>query len=134
MRCLCCQLFVESCVFSGNPRPIGLWLFGMYFHVGLAMPKSLIPRCLLAGMFFTTLMVAVVASPPKVTPVKLGHAGIRPQAVMDDTGIVHIVQASAEVRGELNYVRHVPGEGGFSEPIEVLQAAEDMAASFNMVR
>lgn len=90
--------------------------------------QSKILALLLCPGFFVTLN----ASGPNVTTVKLPYDGIRPQAVIDQAGVVHIIQADTKVRGELIYVKHVPGQEEFSKPITVLREAAAMAASFNM--
>ena len=46
--------------------------------------------------------------------------------------MVHIVQANSNVRGDLVYVKHEPGENRFSKPVNILREAKGMAASFNM--
>lgn len=76
--------------------------------------------------------VPLNAAVPKVTPVKLPYGGIRPQAVIDQAGVVHIIQADSKLRGELIYVKHVPGQQKFSKPVKVLREAAGMAASYNM--
>ncbi len=80
----------------------------------------------------SVLAASITLGEPSVTPVKLPYGGIRAQAAVDQSGLVHIVQADSNVRGRLVYVTHRPGSDGFSQPIPVLQDAKDMAASFNM--
>ncbi len=69
---------------------------------------------------------------PSVTAIKLAHGGIRPQAVMDQSGVVHIVQADSKVRGDLVYIKHYPDQNRFSAPMRILHQAQGMAAGFNM--
>ena len=78
------------------------------------------------------LFATVNGGTPKVTTVQLPYGGIRPQAAIDQAGVVHIVQSNSKTRGELVYVKHVPGEESFSEPITILHEAAAMAASYNM--
>ena len=59
------------------------------------------------------LSFASAQAAPKVTTVKLPYGGIRPQVAIDKKGVVHIVQANSNVRGDLVYVKHEPGETGF---------------------
>jgi hypothetical protein len=73
-----------------------------------------------------------ISAEPKVTTVKLPYGGIRPQAAIDKDGIVHIIQSNSKVRGELIYVKHVPGQAEFSKPVTVLRDAPAMAAGYNM--
>lgn len=74
----------------------------------------------------------VCVAEPSVTAFKLPDGGIRPQAVIDADGTVHIVQADSKVRGDLVYVKHQPDQNKYSKPIQVLRKAEAMAAGFNM--
>ena len=83
---------------------------------------------LLSPVLFFTLN----AAEPKVTTVKLPYGGIRPQAAIDQSGVVHIIQLDSKSRGELIYVKHVPGQNEFSKPIKVLREAAGMAASYNL--
>ena len=83
---------------------------------------------LLSPVLFVTLSFAE----PKVTTVKLPYGGIRAQAAMDGAGVVHIIQADSKSKGELIYVKHVPGQEQFSKPIKVLREAAGMAAGYNM--
>ena len=78
------------------------------------------------------LSFASAQAAPKVTTVKLPYGGIRPQVAIDQKGVVHIVQADSNVRGDLVYVKHEPGENRFSKPVNILREAKGMAASFNM--
>ncbi|HIG30207.1 MAG TPA: hypothetical protein EYQ50_21380 [Verrucomicrobiales bacterium] len=63
---------------------------------------------------------------------KLPYGGIRPQAAIDEAGVVHIIQSDSKVRGQLVYVKHMPDRGEFSEPVNVLRKASEMAAGYNM--
>lgn len=87
---------------------------------------------------FTKLVLSLFAltlvchAEPSVTAFKLPNGGIRPQAMIDASGVVHIVQADSKVRGDLVYVKHHPDQNKFSKPIKVLNQAEGMAAGFNM--
>jgi hypothetical protein len=78
------------------------------------------------------LFVTLSHAEPNVTAVKLPYGGIRPQVAIDKAGVVHIIQANSEIRGDLMYVKHVPGQKQFSDPVKVLHEASGMAASFNM--
>lgn len=69
---------------------------------------------------------------PKIQTFKLPYEGIRPQAAIDEKGMVHIVQSDSKIRGKVVYVKHDPGKNTFSQPIEVLRQAKDMAAGYNM--
>ena len=78
------------------------------------------------------LFVTLSHAESNVTAVKLPYGGIRPQVAIDKAGVVHIIQANSEIRGDLMYVKHVPGQKQFSDPVKVLHEASGMAASFNM--
>src|SRR6516162_2411734 len=48
------------------------------------------------------------------------HAGIQPQAVVDSTGVLHVVYfRGAPEAGDLFYVRRLPGETTYSAPLRV---------------
>ena len=58
------------------------------------------------------------------------HSGVRPQAVVDAQGTVHVVYSGREHR-DLFYIRQAAGKDGFSKPIQV-NSTPDCAAAFNM--
>lgn len=97
---------------------------------------SILRKSIVSGVFSLVMGISLVVSSlsaaPAVKAVKLPFDGLRPQAVRDQAGVVHIVQSSSKTRGALVYVKHLPDSNRFSRPISVLTDAKDMAASYNM--
>ena len=62
---------------------------------------------------------AIDASAQSVTAVPAPYEGFRPRAVLDDAGVLHVVQGVRGHHGDLVYVRREPGNAEFSKPISV---------------
>jgi hypothetical protein len=77
-------------------------------------------------------LITIGFAEPSVKPFQLPDGGIRPQVSMDQSGIVHIIQADSKIKGRLLYLKHEPQKNQFSKPIQVLNQAEGMAAAYNM--
>lgn len=67
----------------------------------------------------------------QVTATKAPQDGFRPRAVMDPSGVLHVVQASQTSRVDLVYLRREPGAESFSEPVPV-NTTPGIVAAFDM--
>ena len=67
----------------------------------------------------------------QVTATKAPFGGFRPRAVMDASGVLHLVQASQSSRVDLVYLRREPGAESFSEPVAV-NTTPGIVAAFDM--
>ncbi len=74
----------------------------------------------ISGLFGACDGVAAVENQATVALLKTPGGGIQPQAVLDHSGIVHLIyyQGNANA-GDLHYVRQRPGETGWSAPIKI---------------
>ena len=97
----------------------------------MTIPEKLITRRFFSLVLLTLMSFSVIGD-PLVSTVKLPYGGIRPQAAIDASGIIHIVQSESAKRGDLVYLKFDPETKEFSKPIPVLNTAKGMAAGFNM--
>jgi len=74
---------------------------------------------------------AIEASAQTVTAVPVPYEGFRPRAVLDDAGVLHVVQGVRGHHGDLVYVRREPGSAEFSRPISVT-GTTGIVAGFDM--
>ena len=68
---------------------------------------------------FVCLLLAASGGAQSVTLIRAPHDGFRPRAVLDDDGVLHVVQGRKGSRGDLFYLRRAPGGAEFSEPMPV---------------
>src|SRR5437899_12914460 len=60
------------------------------------------------------------AAAPSVALVRTPDGGIQPQAAVDAQGVVHLIYYKGDSGGgDIFYVRQAPGQGTFSNPIQV---------------
>jgi hypothetical protein len=77
---------------------------------------------LIAGLGAALLIPSAEAAErqPRVAVIATPEGGIQPQAVLDDTGVVHLIYFKGEPSGgDLFYARSKPGTPEFSKPIRV---------------
>ena len=75
---------------------------------------------LLSGLLFLPLLAGAGQSPPPVELVAVPNAGIQPQALMDASGVLHLIYFKGEPgSGDLFYVRRPARLTTFSAPIRV---------------
>jgi hypothetical protein len=64
--------------------------------------------------------IAVRAGSPRVTLLRTPDGGIQPQAVVDTSGVIHLIYFKGDSgKGDVFYVRREPGKDGFSTPMRV---------------
>src|SRR6516162_3844265 len=60
------------------------------------------------------------AAAPRVVVLETPLHGIQPQAVVDRTGVLHLIYFTGDPsHGDLSYVRRGPSQSAFSSPIRV---------------
>jgi len=75
---------------------------------------------LLSGLLYLALIAGAEPASPPVELVAVPNAGIQPQAVMDERGVLHLIYFKGEPgSGDLFYVRRPAGATTFSAPIRV---------------
>jgi hypothetical protein len=94
------------------------------------------PRHATAGMLIAGLCAAGLSLPgeaaggaDRVAVIATPDGGIQPQAVADDSGVIHLVYFQGDpAAGDLYYVRSKPGTTEFSRPIRVNSQAGSAVA------
>jgi hypothetical protein len=77
------------------------------------------------NLLFPTLLLAlaassVPASSERVTVVRTPDRGIQPQAAIDSKGVIHMIYYKGDPGGgDIFYVRRLPGQADFSNPLKV---------------
>ena len=62
----------------------------------------------------------MAATVPRVTLIGAPDAGIQPQSVTDEHGVVHLIFLKGEPAGcDIFYVHALPGQTNFSKPLKV---------------
>src|SRR5579862_4274711 len=76
------------------------------------------PGILLAALTLLAGSALNAAAPPTI--VRTPDGGIQPQAVMDGTGVLHLIYYKGDPgNGDIFYIKQAAGQDRFSEPIRV---------------